>query len=297
MTVAALLDRWTRLWARARRGFGSRGARAALEVRSRIARSSLVGPDGPVVSMTTYGARASTVHVTVESIGRGSVRPSRLVLWVDDPRLHADPPPGVRRAMARGLELRLTDNLGPHTKYYPYVASAPELDRPLVTADDDIMYPRHWLAALVEAHRATPDEVCAFRAHLVLVDGARLAPYASWPPCRQSTASPRAFATGVSGVLYPVAMQQALRERGDAFLEVTRRNDDVWLHWVALRAGIGVRQIGPVPRHFAVVPRSQAGGLLQENLAGAANDGFLAALYEADDVERIAAAPVDAVGS
>src|SRR5574342_24675 len=94
---------------------------AGLAARNVVSRRSLVQNSGPVVSMTTHGARVETVYLTLESIGRGKTRPRRLVLWLDDPNRFSSLPDSLRRLEKRGLEIRLCENFGPHTKYYPYL--------------------------------------------------------------------------------------------------------------------------------------------------------------------------------
>ncbi|KQY43165.1 hypothetical protein ASD18_17680 [Cellulomonas sp. Root137] len=253
-----------------------------------LSRRPLTGdPESPTVSMTTYGARASRVHLAVESIGRGRRRPGRLILWVDDPDLYSHPPRGVSRAMQRGVELMLTENRGPHTKYYPTVQAGVGQGVSLVTADDDILYPRRWLGALCRASQESPGAVIAFRAHWITTTEGALDAYASWPSCPIETPSRRVFATGVSGVLYPPDMLDAIAQRGDEFMAVSRRNDDIWLHWVALRAGVAVRQVGPRSEHFPIVPRSQQSGLLLKNLGQSFNDQIIAELYAPEDVALI----------
>lgn len=263
---------------------------AALRVRNIVGRRSVVGDAPVVVSLTTYGQRASSVWAAVESIGAGSVRPQRLVLWLDDARIHAALPPSLRRLEKRGLEVRLTENLGPHTKYYPTLALTADQPVSLVTADDDILYPRTWLAELLDAARRHPGEVVCHRAFVVRVDADHLAPYASWPNCRSDRPSPTHFATGVSGVLYPPLMQAELRERGTAFMASTPKADDVWLHWVALRAGVGVRQVRSTPRHFPFIPGTQAGGLVNANVGEAMNDRWISQVYDATDARALAEA-------
>ena len=108
----------------------------------------VVAHGGPVVSITTYGTRLNTVYLVLESIASGSVLPSRLILWVNDLEVFSAPPPPLQRLVRRGLEIRLTEDYGPHKKYYPYLASAASFDRPLVTADDDVFYSRWWLTDL-----------------------------------------------------------------------------------------------------------------------------------------------------
>jgi len=258
--------------------------------RNRFSRAMLTGTAPTVVSLTTFGTRADVVYVAIESIGAGRVRPRRLVLWLDDPRIIDNLPATLRRLQRRGLEIHLTDNLGPHTKYYPSLTLEGIDGLPLVTADDDILYPHGWLADLLAASRAHPAEVCCHRAFVVATRGTGLAPYSTWPNCRTTQAGPMNFATGVSGVLYPPAMLAALRGRGTAFMATTPKADDVWLHWVALREGIPVRQVRPKPRHFPFIPGTQEVGLVNQNVGEGANDRWIAATYDETDVARLVAA-------
>jgi hypothetical protein len=248
----------------------------------------LIGDAPVVVSLTSHGQRVQDVSLAIESIGAGRVRPLRLILWLDDERTFAELPEPLTRQMARGLEVRLTDNYGPHTKYFPYVRSVESHELPLVTADDDILYPRHWLARLLTAYVDRPDLVSCYRANVVCLDGDHLAPYSSWPRSKDTVASVTRFATGVSGVIYPPAMLDELSARNDAFRASCPRADDVWLHWVALRTSRPVRQISPTPRHFPVVPGSQSDtSLMKHNVDSGGNDEQIQALYTDADVRSL----------
>jgi hypothetical protein len=245
--------------------------------------------DGPVVSMATYGRRSMTAHLAIEAIARGSVRPSRLVVTVDGGSLDAIPA-GLRRAARRGLEVRVAAGYGPHTKYYPYVSGADPLDRPLVTADDDVFYPRHWLRTLVAAHRADPSDVVCWRARQFTVVAGRAAPYSTWPEQDGAGRGYHLVPIGVAGVLYPPGLQSELRSRGEAFLDLVPRADDLWLHWVALQAGYPARRVDEADDDFPLIPFSQAGALHVENVEQRRNDQYVAALYAPADIERITAA-------
>jgi hypothetical protein len=131
----------------------TRAASAFISVRwlsliNRFARTPICQPGGPVVSLTTHGGRILTVHLTIESIGRAKLRPSRMILWLDDVAKFRSLPATLGRLQKRGLEVKLSKNYGPHTKYYPYVESEETITQPLVTADDDILYPSYWLKKL-----------------------------------------------------------------------------------------------------------------------------------------------------
>lgn len=261
-----------------------------LMLRNRFAWTAVApGNPGPVVSLTTYGKRARVVYLAIESIARGRVLPSRLILWVDDAALYENPPGALLRLRRRGLEIKLCRNYGPHKKYYPYVESQSVFNAPLVTADDDVIYPRSWLAGLMAAHRQFPDCVNCYRARVITLRDGKIAPYRQWPLCRSDRAGLTTVSTGVSGVIYPVALLGDLKSAGTAFESCCPKADDLWLHVQAIRAGCYIRQIQPKPIHFPLIPGTQETSLYAENCAfDDGNDRQLAVTYEARDLELFA---------
>ena len=246
-----------------------------------------VAPGGPVVSLTSFGKRARTVAFTIESIAQGDVRPSRLLLWLDEPALLATPPAMLARLQRRGVEVLETPNFGPHKKYFPFVTSQSTFTVPLVTADDDVLYPKHWLAELQERYRADSSSVHCYRARVAGLHQGRLAPYASWGECSTTEPSHRHFSIGMAGVLFPPAVLEELRKRGDAFRETCPRTDDIWLNLQAQRVGARVRQVRPHPEYFMLLPGTQKSGLLHGNVQDG-NDSALSAVYQPADLERLA---------
>ncbi|MCR2784786.1 MULTISPECIES: hypothetical protein [unclassified Microbacterium] len=277
-------------------GVARRALRVRFGIRNRVSRSPVTG-DGPIVSLTTHGPRLGSAHLAVESIGRGSLRPARIVLWLA-PEDHARPlPPTLRRLVARGLEVREAGDFGPHTKYWPLIASRPERD--FATADDDVFYPRGWLAELRRAADRLPGAIVCFRARVVRFDDTgpppRILPYTSWTPCRSTVPSTLHFATGVSGVLYPRSFADVVREAGTVFLERAPRADDVWLHCLAVRAGLRIAQVRPRPAEFLGVPGTRPTGLYRANESGG-NDRQIAQTYAADVLALLAATSRGATG-
>lgn len=240
---------------------------------------------GPVVSLTTHGARSGEVYLAIESISRGSRLPSRLILWLDDPVLFGDLPFPLHRLMKRGLEVKLCKNYGPHTKYYPYLESEKEFAASLVTADDDILYPRKWLQELIETSNQIPSAVVCHRAHIVGLCGGRIDTYTAWKPCETTAPNLRHFATGVSGVLYPPEFLKKLKQASTDFEKCCPKADDVWLHVQAIRAGFRICQIKKKPIHFLMIPETQAVALTTGNCVGGGNDRQIAATYTAEDIQ------------
>ena len=243
------------------------------------------------VSLTTHGPRTALVHLAIESIARNHRRPQRFVLWLDDSARFRNPPAALRRLQRRGLEIRLSRNYGPHTKYYPVVQDRELSKRPLVTADDDILYPRGWLDALHDNHLRQPRLIHCYRARRVDFDDQGFTLYNRWPFARDTEPRLYHFATGVSGVIYPVEFLNQLARAGTGFADCCARADDVWLHLQALRGGFGVRQISEHKQHFLVVPWTRASALHRSNLVAAdgetGNDAQIRASYNEADIARL----------
>jgi hypothetical protein len=247
---------------------------------------SVVRPGGPVVSLTSYGGRVETAFAAIESIGRGTLLPSELILWLDDEEQYRCLPETLERLKGRGLSVRLSKNYGPHTKYYPYLESQKSFVTPLVTADDDIFYPSNWLSTLMEAFRRAPGLVHCFRARIISVRNGQIAPYAQWELCRSTDPSWRHLLNGVSGVIYPPQLLEALQRAGSGFQECCPRADDVWLHANALRAGFKIQQISRRATHFPIIPGTQASALYFHNVA-VGNDAQIAKTYSQADFQRM----------
>lgn len=257
---------------------------AHLRSRNERSKQSVIAPGGPVVSVTTYGERLSTVHLVLESIAAGSVLPSRLILWLDSAEAFANRSPALERLVRRGLEICLSENFGPHTKYYPYLLSADTFETPLATADDDLLYSRWWLEGLVRAHREFPEAVNCYRAHRIRLSEGAITPYQTWTSCRSTEPEFLHFATGVSGCIYPPSLLRRLKLAGMEFLQHCPKADDVWLHVNALRAGMKTRQIWSRPLRFPFVPGTQDSGLYHGNVILAGNDEQIQNTYTAKDI-------------
>jgi len=259
---------------------------APLPLINRYGRSPATQPGGPVVSLTTYGRRAQTVYLAIESIARGEARPSRLILWIDEIDLFKNLPATIRRLQKRGLEVRLCENYGPHKKYYPYVESQDSFDLPLVTADDDILYPRYWLRKLVDANRKYPGTVNCYFAGTIEFDKRSGRMDVKWISCHSTDPSSLYHPLGGAGVIYPPPYLMALKRAGTAFMSCCPTQDDVWHHVMALRAGLKVRQIVPLPPYFSF---QSIPGTLGTALKGGGEDWQVAATYTESDIRLLRA--------
>jgi hypothetical protein len=210
-----------------------------------------------------------------------------MILWVDDRRWYEQRPPQICRLEARGLEVLITDDFGPHKKYYPYLLQKAEFNEPLVTADDDALYSSWWLKGLVDAHSENPRVINCYRARVIQVAGSGLAAYQCWNTCRSSVPSFLNCATGVSGCIYPAAFLKLLKGEGSEFRNLCLRADDVWLHRNAIRHGFAIRQVFSRHMEFPSIPGTQDNGLFKPNQLGGENDEYVRNVYSSSDIETL----------
>jgi len=259
-----------------------------LRFRNRFSNDSIIGEDGPTVSLTTHGHRLKNVFLAIESIARGSLKPSRLMLHLDVEEHVTNPRKSLQRLQRRGLEIHLSENLGPHTKIQPWIVNAPSFSVPHVVADDDILYPRWWLERLKACYDSDSVSIHAYRAHRMVAvdDGKSLTAYDTWPPGLGKPSNLN-FATCVSGVLFPPSFLQLMRDVGQGFRETCPRNDDLWLTYLAIENQIPISQVAQESLHFAVIPGTQVSSLNESNVFDGQNDEQLKSTFQPSTLKRI----------
>ena len=259
-------------------------------LRNHLSKSSVVdSSSGVVVTLTSHSMRIKHAFAAIESIGNGSLKPTRLILYLGREQEHLSLPATLNRLVNRGLEIRFCDDVGPHTKYYPYLVAEKKIELPLVTADDDTMMSRDWLAILMSRWRQEPEIIHCFRAREIRLSDDSIEPYNNWPLCQSDQPSIRHFATGVSGVIYPPAFQNYLKYAKDEFLNCCPRADDIWLHVMALRHGYRIRQITTRSLEHPSIPGMSRFGLRRSNVDGSGNDDQIKKTYNSNDIERLLA--------
>lgn len=267
------------------------GLISSLRARNRLSRRKATGAARVAVSMTSYGGRLEIVGHALESIAAGTVRPARMTLWIDEPDFDVAAYPMLQSLERRGLEILKSERLGPHGKYFPYCRGFADDGLSLAVADDDVMYPRHWLEGLIGAGSQS-EEIPCYRAHRMTTDAGDggLTPYNSWRPAPVGSSSHANFGTGVAGMLFPPRFQRMLRDAGtEEFLQLTPRADDIWLNALAIRNGHRRRVVDAAGQHLTIYPRSQEGGLHNSNVSEGQNDVQMAAVFGPDDAASVAA--------
>jgi hypothetical protein len=232
------------------------------------------------ITVTSHPPRYGTLALTLKSLLNQSVRADAVVLWVYGPQADALPV-AVTRLQRDGLRIeRCPHDWRVYTKFIPALISDPHAV--WVTADDDIRYPRDWLATLLAGHRVTPEAIVCRRAHLMQFDATdRLLPYERWPKQTGRRAAEDAlFLTGVGGVLYPPGTLHEHAADASRFLALSPNADDIWLNWMARLRGTPIRRVGD-DREPVAWFGSRRVSLFRLNARGSNNDDCVARMVEA----------------
>lgn len=194
-----------------------------------------------IVSLTTHGKRIYDVHTAIESIMQGSVKPNKIILWISENYRNTILPLTLQKQQKRGLEIEYCKDIRSYTKLIYTLKKYP--DASIVTIDDDIIYPHDLLEHLVNAHKESPNCICAnwIREYPKKL-GENYKSILKWEQIFNTTEiSERYFFEGFGGVLYPPFSldSEVLNEK--VFLNICKYADDVWFNAMALKADTKVK--------------------------------------------------------
>lgn len=245
-------------------------------------------PGELIVSLTSYPPRFATLAKTLRSLLAQDVLADRTILWVeeDDRELL---PPNVLQLQQQGLEVRTCPDLRSYKKIVPALREFP--DAFIVTADDDLYYPRDWLAKLAGGFVPEEKVIVCVRAHRPARDAKGFQPYSLWHWGYVTSGEIRddLFPTGGAGALYPPGCLPPETCDVEAIMRLCPTADDVWLYCMAKRAGARHRQVGG---YFPLVnwDGTEEGGLEHVNVLEG-NDVQLASVWReyCADLDRVSA--------
>ena len=200
-----------------------------------------------ILSLTSYGKRVKGSAVfTVYSLLRQTVRPERVVLWLNEDEFNdQNLPSDLRFLCDYGLEVRYSKDIGSYTKIIHSLSAFP--DKHIITADDDLYYSKNFVQEFVEAHRQHPQTIITGFAKVPVSDGnQQLAPYEAWPEYHHISASfqydsSKILPLGVGGVLYPSHVFDDEVSNEAVFTALCPKADDIWLYVMGLRSQVEKR--------------------------------------------------------
>ncbi|MDR1156229.1 MAG: glycosyltransferase family 2 protein [Bacteroidales bacterium] len=192
-----------------------------------------------IVSLTSYGKRlANTAPYAIITLLRQKVKPDKVILWVG----HQDREniPKILYCLTdKGLEIRFCEDVKSYTKLIPALEAFP--DACIITADDDIFYPKNWFGQLLIEHRKNPKKIICHRVHGIITDeNHNPLAYNEWDKCIEPNSAHKPesyFPTGVGGILYPPKCFHKDIANRELFLKLAPNADDIWFWAMALING------------------------------------------------------------
>ena len=147
----------------------------------------------------------------------------------------------------------------------------------IITVDDDVYYPNHFLKHLIDLHEMFPMAICANRAHKMVFVNGTIRPYRKWKHNYKKIEkpSPLLVQVGVGGVLYPPKSLSLEVFSTDVFKKLCFHADDLWLKIMALKQGTLVVTNRRYNKDFVSVGRTQREKLVTNNVLSGGNDDQL----------------------
>ncbi|MCE1983991.1 hypothetical protein [Enterobacter ludwigii] len=194
-----------------------------------------------VVSLTTYGWRYNFVFLTIESIFFQEVKPSVIFLWIHkDEHICPISKWFLQRQIKRGLIVRYVDIDTRSYKKLSYILSDTNCAFDfIVTADDDVFYPKSWLRNFVENPKVNTHILCN-RGRVITFESntGLLKSYKYWPLANASHNSRNCILpTGVSGICYPIKALDMRISDFDNIHKLCPYADDIWYKMITTANG------------------------------------------------------------
>lgn len=238
-----------------------------------------------IVSLTSFPARFSKLHLVIESILCQTMKPDKIILYLDDDVVVdvEELPDSIKQLREFGLQIeKRGGRIKPHKKYYYAIKEHP--DSIIITIDDDIIYPKNLIEELYKVHKKFSKCVVATRSHKILFnEDGTIKKYNDWEWMNGSVEEPsmQLMATGCGGVLYPPHCMNDLLLDMPLFLKLTPNADDLWLkimqvlnHTAVVNCNQEIRQ------KRVVVDGSQEESLNSSNVHQNINDVYMKNLLE-----------------
>jgi hypothetical protein len=182
------------------------------------------------------------------------------------------------------------EDLKPHKKYVFALEEFP--NSTIITADDDVIYPKDFIETLVSGHRRFPTSVVARRVHRILfLDDKTPTQYREWES-EWEEAKPRPrfslMPTGVGGVLYPAHIFGAEVRDVEMIKRFALTADDIWLKVIEVKERIPVVYVPNALKHPYPIRDSQETALFHGNVGNGHNDLIFQNLLDHFDISASA---------
>lgn len=195
-----------------------------------------------VVSLTSFPSRFPKIGMVLKSLILQTVKPDRIIVYLGSDCAESDITEEMKSYEQYGVEFRIDGekDLKPHKKYYYAMREFP--DSIVVTADDDVLYPKDWMQKLYNSYLLNPHAVNAWRVHYIRIKNGKIQPYNYWIDQVRTIRKPskRLIAIGNGGILYPPGIFGEDLFDLNAIESLCLCADDLWLKCHEIRKNVPV---------------------------------------------------------
>lgn len=225
-----------------------------------------------IVSLTTFSKKIHEVHLVIESIGQQSIRPDKIILWLDEDEFSTETLPNILiKQIDRGLDVKFCSNIKSYKKIVPTLNLYP--DAHIITIDDDVLYSNNTIDILIKEQRLFPKMIIGHRGHRMTFDRRNMPkPYKQWDyDVSDDKGSHNIMLTGCGGIIYPPKSLHSDANKIDIFQELSPNADDLWLKIMAIKNDTLCKKTEHSDGGLAL-KRHRNIGLAQINIKNGGND-------------------------
>ncbi|EOZ5676341.1 hypothetical protein ACQSMR_003145 [Morganella morganii] len=222
-----------------------------------------------VISLTSYHKRLKTLHITCESLLRQSLPPKSIYVWLseEDIKKLGGIPKKMRTLESRGIVIKVkSENIYSYKKLSYFNEINISNITHILTADDDIIYPKYWAEKLIE--KSNNDNcVSCFRGHNVEIIN-NYFDYNKFINNNTSENNPvfNLIPTGCSGIAYPINSLDNIILNKDLFLSLAPKADDLWYKAATLKKQYKCARVEKENIHFPIILSSIKDSLYSKNV-------------------------------
>lgn len=133
-----------------------------------------------IVSLTSFPARISNVHLVIQCLLRQTVLPRKVILWLSEEQFRGVVLPSTLTSLTNEIfNIRFVDgDIRSHKKYYYAISEFPDSD--ILLVDDDLYYPTDMIEKMLNASKEYPETVICRFGSIMKYKSDNVLPYNDW---------------------------------------------------------------------------------------------------------------------
>ncbi|MFC1593432.1 hypothetical protein ACFL3O_00675 [Candidatus Neomarinimicrobiota bacterium] len=209
-----------------------------------------------IISLTTISSRIDHVYLVIETLLQQSVKPDYLILWLSETNFSTtslkNHSQGTRKLLnqrKRGLKINFCKDIRSYTKILYTLKHYP--DAIVVSADDDLYYPKNWLKELYNSYNKNPEYIHCHASYIIKKSSSNsLLTHNKWlkPHDNFQGPSPNIFPLTGQGCLFPPGSlhQEVFNE--NVFLKISPYEDDAWFKAMSILNNVPAKRVKPISK-------------------------------------------------